>query len=83
MMPVAGMDGFGDGDGAGVAVIVGVDWLRVGEGIGVGVAVGACIPVHPVMSMMNDKIAMEANNDLYMPVYVGHNNIINYRVKRL
>jgi hypothetical protein len=77
MVPVVGIVGFADG--IGVAVIVGVEWLRVGEGMGVGVAVGACVPVHPVMSMMNDKIAIAANNCFIMLVDVWRINLIIYR----
>ncbi|WP_128567106.1 hypothetical protein [Methanocella paludicola] len=71
--------GFGEGESDGVGVMVGADWLRVGEGIGVGVTVACCMPVHPVMSMMDDKIAMEAINCFIMLLDVWVYNLIIYR----
>jgi len=73
------VDGFVDGGGVGVMVGVGVGRLGVVEGTGVGVTVAVCVPVHPVMRMISAIIAIETNNDLFMLLYVWHNNLITYR----
>jgi hypothetical protein len=69
---VAVVDGFATCDVVGVAAMVGVGEGRLMVCVGLGVAVGVdvCRAVHPVMSMMNDKIAMEAISGLNMLVDV-------------
>lgn len=76
---VAVVDGFADVVGVAMMVGVGEGGLMVCEGLGVAVTGAVGMAAHPVMSMMDDKIAMEVISGFNMPVNVGCNNLINYR----